>query len=103
MKFLLRATIRNPEGNTMVKDPNMGKMMEDIMSFIKPEAAYFALENGEMTVYFVVNINDSSELPTFVEPFWLKLKAKVDLIPCMSQADFGKAQPNIQAAIKKFG
>jgi len=103
MRFLVRAKLPVETGNALVKDPNFSKRMDEIMGAIKPEAAYFAAEGGQRTVYFVVNLQDSYQLPSIAEPLWLSLKADVEFIPAMSAPDFAKAAPLIQQATQKFG
>ena len=102
MRFLVKATIPVEVGNDLVRDPNFGKRMEDILGDIKPEAVYFVPEDGQRTMYLVVNMQDASQLPAIVEPLWLSLKANVICIPAMDQADFAKAAPAIQQAARKY-
>jgi hypothetical protein len=102
MKFLVKATIPIEAGNALAKDPNFQKRLDSIMGDIRPEAAYFAVESGQRTVFFVVTIADASELPRVAEPLWLSLRADVEFVPVMVQADFAKAMPHIQAAAKKY-
>jgi len=69
---------------------------------IRPEAAYFAVGDGQRTLFLVVNAEDASELPRLVEPFWLAFEADIEVTPVMSQADFEKAAVHIAEAAKKF-
>ncbi len=102
MRFLVKASMPVEAGNALVRDPNFAKRLEDILGAIKPEAAYFAAEGGQRTVYLVVQIAESHQLPAIAEPLWLSLKANVDFIPAMDQAEMAKAQPSIEQAGKKF-
>ncbi|MBI4480305.1 MAG: hypothetical protein HY651_09820 [Acidobacteria bacterium] len=102
MLFLVRATIPVEAGNELVRDPNFGKRMEEVLAAIKPKTVYFAVEGGQRTIYLVVDGIESARIPAIVEPLWLSLKAHVDLIPAMSQAEFAKATRSIEQAAKKF-
>ena len=103
MKFLLRATIPVDVGNEMAKDTqHMGQLMETMMGDLQPEAAYFCLENGQRTLYFVVNVDATHDLPRFAEPLWQAFSADVEMIPAMSQEDFAKAGPIIEQTVKKY-
>ena len=51
--------------------------MESIMEDLKPEAAYFVEDDGRRTGYIVVNIDDPSQIPAVVEPFFLGFNAEV--------------------------
>ena len=103
MRFLIRATIPVDAGNAMVRDPQMGKKMEAIMAELKPEAAYFTIESGQRTMYFVVNATDASQLPRLAEPLWLSVEADVEVLPVMTQEDLGKAMATIGDTVRKFG
>ena len=85
MKFLVRATMPVEAGNALVRNPNFGKIMQDVLADLKPEAVYYAVERGQRTIYFVVNFADASEIPRIVEPLWLTMKADIDFIPAMDQ------------------
>ena len=102
MRFLVKANIPVEAGNALARDPNFQKRMDSIMGDIRPEAAYFAIEGGQRTVFFVVNVSDASQMPSIAEPLWLSLKADVNFTPVMVQEDFAKAVPHIQAAAKKY-
>ena len=55
MRFLVKATIPLHTGNAMVKDPNFQQRMDTVMGDVMPEAAYLTVEDGQRTIYFVVN------------------------------------------------
>ncbi|MBI2887753.1 MAG: hypothetical protein HYY02_11155 [Chloroflexi bacterium] len=102
MQFLLRVSFPTDKGNAMVRDPNFQQKLDQVMGEIKPTAAYFAAENGVRTVYLAVNIANTYEMPLYLEPFWLSFGATVDMMPAMSQEDFGKAMPIIGELVKKY-
>ena len=102
MKFLVKATMPIESGNAIIHSPNWSQQIEQVLGDLRPEAAYFAVANGQRTIYAVVDLADSSELPRIVEPLWLALKADVEVIPIMDQADFGKAAAHIEQAAKKY-
>ena len=102
MHFLVKVTIPVQAGNAMVRDPKFGKKLDEILSDIKPKAAYFAVDGGQRTMYLVVDISDASRLPAVAEPFWLAFEASVECIPIMTEKDFQKAAPSIERAAKKY-
>lgn len=102
MRFLVKATIPVEAGNAVVKDPNFGKILEDILGDIKPEAVYFAVEAGQRTVYFVVSVGETHQIPAIAEPLWLSWKAHVEFIPAMNQDEFARARPAIERAARKY-
>lgn len=84
MRFLVRAKIPTEAGNKMVQDPNFLKKLEDYMNKVKPEAAYFMPNDGHRTMAFIVNIENSSQVPGSVEPLFQWTGANVDVIPAMN-------------------
>ena len=103
MRFLVKATIPVDAGNALVRDPNFGKRLEEIIQDVKPEAVYFAAEGGQRTVYFIANVADASQTPAIAEPLWLSFSADVEFTPLMNQADMAKAAPAIARAAQKYG
>ena len=102
MRFLARATMPVDAGNALVRNPKFGKTIQSVLADLKPEATYYCVENGQRTIYLVLNVSDPQEIPGIVEPLWLTMKADVELIPAMNQAEFSKAMPSIEAAVKKY-
>ena len=99
----MKVRIGQDRGNEVLRDPEFGHKMNDLLSEIKAEAAYFTTIDGQRGAYIVVNMNDPSELPAVAEPFFLWLDADIDWIPVMKPEDLGKAGPSIGAAVKKWG
>ena len=101
MKYVMR--IRIPDGNDLLRDPQFGKKMGEILKEVKAEAAYFTTIDGARGGFVVVNMNDASQLPALAEPFFLFLDAEIDWYPVMTIDDLAKAGPSIAAAVKKWG
>ena len=89
-------------GDALVKDPSMHDKMETVMGDIKPEAVYFTLDKGQRTIYFVITVDDSSLLPSIVEPLWHTFKADIEMIPAMNQEEFGKAMETLPQVMSKY-
>ena len=103
MKYIMKVRMSIERGNAALSDPQFGHKMNDLLTEIKAEAAYFSTINGQRGAYIVVNINDPSEIPAIAEPFFLWLNADIDWLPVMKPEDLGKAGPAIGAAVKKWG
>lgn len=95
MRFIVKATLPVDTGNEFVRSPNMAAVVDKVMGDLRPEAAYFAVEMGQRTIYFIVSVEKTSEITRICEPLWLALSADVELIPAMSQEDFGEAMASI--------
>ena len=60
MRILMKINIPVEQGNAAMKDGSFGSKVQSILEDAKPEAAYFAEDNGERTAFIVVNIDDAS-------------------------------------------
>ncbi len=103
MKFILKIDIPMEAGNRALKDPKFGETMQGLLSEIGAEAAYFTAIDGRRGALIVVDINDSSEIPSKAEPFFLWLGATVEPLAVMTPEDLAKAGPAIGAAVQKWG
>lgn len=103
MKYIMKIRIPNETGNENLRDPQFGKKMQEALSEIKAEAAYFTTVNGGRGGYIIVNMDDASQIPAVAEPFFAWLKADIDFLPVMTPEDLKKAGSSIEAAFKKWG
>ncbi|HXJ16796.1 MAG TPA: hypothetical protein VNM68_06320 [Candidatus Polarisedimenticolia bacterium] len=101
--MLLKVSIPVETGNAAAKAGKLGPTIERILSEIRPEAAYFAEDNGERTGYIFFDMQESSELPAIAEPWFLAFNAKVTVRPAMTPQDLAKAAPSIEKAAKAHG
>ena len=102
MRMLLRATIPTDAGNASLKDGSMKETLDSILGDANPEAVYFYIENGRRTCMMIFEMNDVSQLPAVVEPWFLSMGADITLVPVMNGEDFEKAGPSLGATIQKY-
>ena len=103
MRMLMRVAIPVDGGNEAIVN---GKLMSLARGFIeqhKPEAAYFAEDNGERTGYIFFDMKDSSQLPAIAEPWFLAFNARLTVRPAMNAQDLADAASGIEKAVKGFG
>ena len=91
MRMLMKVWMPVEPFNTMVRNGTAGAKVQQILEDIKPEAAYFTAQDGHRGGIIVVNINDTSEIPHFAEPFFLTFNAEVQFHPAMTPEDLGRA------------
>lgn len=103
MHFLAKIAIPAEAGNKFISNKNFNEKMDELISGLKPEAAYFCAMDGQRTILALINVDSSADIPRLAEPFWLSMNANVDFIPAMTQAEFGKAMPGIKQSVEKFG
>ncbi len=103
MRFMITCRIPMEEGNAAIKDGSLPQTMQSIMEDLKPEAAYFGDMEGARGGYFVVNMDDASQIPAISEPLFLGLGAPVQIHPVMTPEDLQKAGPSLEQAAQKYG
>jgi len=87
MKILLDVTIPHEPFNTLARQGVVGKKLGEILEALKPEAAYFTSQDGKRGAILVVNLPDSTKIPSLAEPFFLTFNADVSFRPFMSPDD----------------
>jgi hypothetical protein len=95
MRMMIRIKIPVEMGNQAIKDGTLQKTIMEALERLKPEAAYFFPEHGLRTAFMIVDIKDSSEMPSMIEPFFSRLNAAVEIIPVMNAEDLKKGLSKI--------
>jgi hypothetical protein len=102
MRMMMRVSIPVETGNEAIADGSLGTTIQRILADLKPEAAYFAEDNGERTGYIFFDMQDSSELPAVAEPWFLAFDANLTVRPAMTPEDLAKASPAMQRAVAAY-
>ena len=102
MRMLLKASIPTEAGNAGIRDGSMMENMGSILEDAKPEAVYFFIENGKRTWLMIIDMNEQTQLPSAVEPWFLSMGAEITMVPVMNGEDFEKAGPSIGATLEKY-
>jgi hypothetical protein len=87
MRVLLTIQIPAAKGSAALRDGSMQRTMEEFMNAVHPEAAYFAPDDGLRTAHIVFDMQDPSDMPPLLEPFFSTFEASVDLTPVMNADD----------------
>ena len=91
MRILLDITLPHEPFDTSVRDGTAGQKLGRIIDELKPEAIYFTEKDGGRGAVMIVEMSDSSMVPTLAEPWFLTFSAKVQFRVVMSPADLQKA------------
>jgi len=103
MRMLMKVSIPVKEGNAAVRDGSLQTKMQKILADLKPEAVYFAEDNGERTGYIFFDMQESSQLPAIAEPWFLAFNATLTVRPAMNVQDLEASLPAMKKAAKAFG
>ncbi|MFD5160290.1 hypothetical protein [Streptomyces hawaiiensis] len=90
MRVLLKASMDTEKANEAIRNGTLGKLIQESLEQIKPEAAYFTSEHGKRTAFLFFDMQDSSQMPVLSEPFFLQLNAEVTYTPVMNVEDVQK-------------
>lgn len=102
MRCLLKVSIPVETGNAAISDGSLPKTIDSILADLKPEAAYFAEDNGKRTGFIFFDLKDTSQIPAVAEPWFLAFDAHIELHPAMNVDDLKKATPGIEKATKNY-
>jgi hypothetical protein len=102
MRCLLKVSIPVAQGNAAVSDGTLGPTIGSILNDLKPEASYFAEDNGVRTGFIFFNLENASQIPAVAEPWFLAFNAQVEIHPAMNLEDLKNATPGIENAVKKY-
>ncbi len=90
MRTLLRARMDTRAANEAFRNGTLGKVVEGLMTQLKPEAAYFTALDGGRSAILVFDMQDPSQMPAICEQLFLELEAEVELHPVMNADDLKK-------------
>jgi hypothetical protein len=91
MRIIMNMKIPHEPFNTLVREGKAGDIIKKIIKELKPESIYFTEQGGTRGAVAIVDINDSSQIPSFSEPFFLNFNADCEFRIAMSPEDLGKA------------
>jgi len=91
MKMLMNVRFPHEPFNTLVRKGTVGGIIRKILDDLKPESIYFVEQEGTRGAVAIVDVADSSRIPSFAEPFFLNFNADCKFRIAMSPEDLGKA------------
>jgi len=91
MRLLMNVSFPHEPFNTLVKEGTAGRIIQTILDDLKPESIYFTEQNGRRGAVAIISINDSSQIPTYAEPFFLSFNADCEFRIAMAPEELDRA------------
>jgi Domain of unknown function (DUF3303) len=91
MRFIMQVSFPPEQFNKAVLDGTVEQKMSRILEELKPEGAYFCAKDGNRGGYFIVNMERTSEMARYAEPWFLMFNATVEFLPTMTPGDLREA------------
>ena len=91
MRMLVHVKIPHEKFNAAVRDGSAGKKIKRILEETKPEAVYFTEYNGQRGAIMIINLVNSSKIPSFAEPWFLTFDADVEFHAVMTPEELARA------------
>ena len=98
MRMMMKIKVDTEAGSQAIADGSIVEFMGEQLPRLQPEAAYFGPEGGTRTAFLIFNLDDPSQLPSLTEPFFSKLKARIEMFPVMNQEDLQRGLQQLGAA-----
>ena len=84
MRVMMKVAIPTEAGNRGIAEGALPKTVGAFLETHRPEAAYFAAQNGKRTALFFFDLKDTTSIPSICEPFFANLNAEIEISPVMN-------------------
>jgi hypothetical protein len=103
MRVMVRFSFSADAGNAAIRTGKLEKVFRQLIEDLKPEAAYFHAVEGDRGGFFVVNMQESSQIADIAERLFYGVNAKIELVPVMTADDLRKGLSGVQETIRRYG
>src|SRR5256886_17520469 len=84
MRMLFTVVADTEAATRAIENGTAQQSIKEALELLKPEAAYFCLQNGKRTSLLVLYVADPSEIIPLAEPLFSLVKAEISLTPVMN-------------------
>jgi hypothetical protein len=103
MRIMIKFAFPVEAGNEAIRSGKLHKVFQQLTEDLKPEVTYFFPTGGERGGFFIVEMQDSSQIAEIAERFFFGLNAKIEMVPVMTPEDLQKALSGMQHTIQRYG
>jgi hypothetical protein len=83
MLIHVRVTVPTEAGNEAIRTGALGRTIEAFAEATQPHSIVFGAEDGRRTMYAVIDLADTADLPRLFEPMFMELGAEIRYVPVM--------------------
>jgi len=84
MRLMMRFNIPVEKGNEAEANGSLAKAIKELVKVLRPEAAYFHLDDGKRAGTIFFEATDPAQLAVVNEPLFARLNAAIDIQPAVS-------------------
>ena len=103
MRVMVKFSFAADAANTAIRTGKVERVFQQLMEDLKPEAAYFHSVDGDRGGFFIVNMQESSQIAEIAERLFFGVNAKIELVPVMTADDLRKGLSGVQETIRRYG
>jgi hypothetical protein len=103
MRVMVKFSFPVDAGNEAIRSGRLETVFRQVMDDLKPEAAYFHAVDGDRGGFFVVDMQESSQIADIAERLFFGVNAKIELVPVMTADDLRKGLSGVQETIRRYG
>jgi hypothetical protein len=87
MRVMVRMRTNTEKSSQALRSGGLSQVIGRFMDRAKPEAAYFTIDDGVRTAFFVLDMQKSSEMPVLFEEAFRELGAEIQVMPVMTSEE----------------
>jgi hypothetical protein len=103
MRVMIKFAIPIDTGNEANRTGKLQKVFQQLAEELKPEAGYFFPEGGQRAGFFIVDMQESSQVAEIAERFFYGMSARVEMTPVMNGDDLQKALAGTPGTVQRYG
>ncbi|MFG2984657.1 hypothetical protein ACGFYQ_25940 [Streptomyces sp. NPDC048258] len=97
MRVMLRAHFDTAAANEGIKSGALPQALKKLMDTVKPESAYFGLQEGVRSCWLVFDVQDSTQMPSVTWELF-QFNAEIEVGPVMTAEGMAKALGALQSS-----
>jgi hypothetical protein len=98
MRMMMRVSVPIEDANKAVREGTMGKILQEQLEKLRPEAVYFHAAEDVRTALLFLDVKEASDMPVIADPFFQGVNARITFTPVMTVQDFQAGMAKVAKA-----